>query len=412
MAAHAKLSPSSAERWMTCPGSVVLSESIEDKGSTYADEGTAAHFLAEQCLTTGDHPVGYIGKSVFVGDETGFEDDGSGTAEFIIDSDFAAAVNQYVQYVRDVVKHTNGELHVEQRLDISFLTGEEDAEGTSDTVILTPDELIVIDLKFGQGVSVDADSNKQLMIYGLAALNRFGLVYDFKQVRLVIHQPRTNHVSEWVISVEELEEFAIEVRMAADRVWRIQAVNPDTDCKVSEKGCQWCRAKATCPALDRFVQDAIEADFEDLTEAPAVAHDTEKLAAKMKACNIIEDWIKAVRGAVEAELFSGNQVPGYKIVQGKRGNRQWNDPAVAEQTLKSMKIKEADMYDFKLISPTSADKLAKAGTIGPRQWPKLEALIVQPEGKPSVAPESDKRPALVIGKVEDDFEDLTPPDLI
>jgi hypothetical protein len=127
----------------------------------------------------------------------------------------------------------------------------------------------------------------------------------------------------------------------------------------------------------------------------------------MDAISAIEDWCKAVRAKVEAELFAGRPVPGYKLVQGKKGNRQWTSKEEAEAMLKGFKLKVEEMYDLKLISPTSAEKLAKAAVIGPRQWPKLSAYITQAEGSPSVAPESDKRPALVVTPVADAFEDLT-----
>jgi hypothetical protein len=113
---------------------------------------------------------------------------------------------------------------------------------------------------------------------------------------------------------------------------------------------------------------------------------------------------------VESELFSGRPVPGYKLVQGKKGNRKWSSESEAEAMLKGFKLKVEEMYDLKLVSPTTAEKLAKAGTIGPRQWPKLQGFITQSEGSPSVAPESDKRPALEIKPAVDDFENLEPQD--
>jgi hypothetical protein len=129
----------------------------------------------------------------------------------------------------------------------------------------------------------------------------------------------------------------------------------------------------------------------------------------MSKADLIEGWLKAIRAEVESRLLAGESVQGYKIVQGKRGNRAWADKAEAEALLKSMRLKVEEMFDLTLISPTSAEKLAKAAVIGPRQWPKVQALITQPEGNPSVAPESDKRPALVMSAVANDFDDMTTP---
>ena len=110
-----------------------------------------------------------------------------------------------------------------------------------------------------------------------------------------------------------------------------------------------------------------------------------------------------MRAEVERRLLAGDAVPGFKVVQGKRGNRAWGNAAEAEEMLKGMRLKVEEMYDLKLISPTSAEKLVKAEVIGPRQWTKVKALITQSDGKPSVAPVSDPRAALVLAAAVDDF---------
>jgi len=132
----------------------------------------------------------------------------------------------------------------------------------------------------------------------------------------------------------------------------------------------------------------------------------------LKSVDLIESWCKAIRAKAESELLAGNNVPGFKLVEGRRGARKWANEAEAETTLKTMRLKLEEMYDLKLISPTEAEKLHKSGAIGPRQWPKLQQIIVQSEGKPSVAPENDKRPALVVAPVASHFEDLTAEDLV
>ena len=124
----------------------------------------------------------------------------------------------------------------------------------------------------------------------------------------------------------------------------------------------------------------------------------------MAAVDLVEQWCKAVRAEVESRLLQGQEVPGYKLVQGKRGARAWTSAEEAEAILKSMRLKQDEMYDLKLISPTTAEKVLKES---PKRWNRIAPLISQSEGKPSVAPESDKRPALVLGAVEDDFEQVT-----
>jgi len=180
-----------------------------------------------------------------------------------------------------------------------------------------------------------------------------------------------------------------------------RAVDMDPEKLVpSPKGCQWCRAKATCPAL----REDVLADFDVVVPETA---DEDDLARVMANADMIENWVKAVRAEVERRLLAGTPVRGYKLVQGKRGNRQWESPEVAEATLKAMRIKHDMMYDYKLASPTSIEKLVKADEIGPRQWTKIQTLITQSAGQPSVAPESDKRPALVTSVDASEFDDVT-----
>ena len=381
MSGHAKLSPSSAARWMTCPGSVTLSEGIEDKSSKNADEGTMMHAFAAKCLETGTDAHSYVGQT---DKDTGL----------ILQAGQVKDVQFYVDHVREIVASTGGELQVEQRLPIGWMTGEEGAHGTADAVIVTPDELIIVDAKFGFK-EVDADENPQLMIYAAAAWDELKVAYDFQRVRVVISQPRLLAKPEFTFSTVDLQAFIIKVDFAAEYTrYQTEKYVP------SSKACQWCRAKAICPAL----REQALADFDEVV--PETAHEDD-LARVMANANLIEDWIKAVRAEVERRLLGGIPVPGYKLVQGKKGNRAWADPETAEAALKAMRIKHDQMYDYKLASPTSIEKLAKADEIGPRQWTKIQALITQSDGQPSVAPVSDKRPALVTSVDASEFSDVT-----
>jgi len=366
---------------MTCPGSVTLSEGIEDMSSKNADEGTMMHAFAAQCLETGTHAVDYVGQT---DKDTGLS----------LNDDQAKDVQFYVDHVREILSAVGGELMVEQRLLIGWMTGEEGAHGTADAIIVTSEELIVIDAKFGFK-EVEADSNPQLMIYAAAAWDELKVAYDFQRVRIAISQPRLLAKPEFSFSMDDLHNFITEVMFAAEQV----RYTPDYFAP-SEKACQWCRAKAVCPALG----EKVLVDFNAVVPETA---DQDDLARVMANANLIEGWVKAVRAEVERRLLAGEPVKGYKLVQGKRGNRMWANPEDAEAALKAMRIKHDQMYDYKLASPTSIEKLAKAQEIGPRQWVKIQALITQSEGQPSVAPESDKRPALVTSADVSDFDDVT-----
>lgn len=416
MSTHAMLSPSSAERWMTCPGSVALTRDLPDSSSDYADEGTAAHALAAMAFTEGKLPSAYIGRRIEVGEFKTVE----------VTAEMAEHVSTYLSAV--AAHAVGGERFVEQAVPIGHITGETGATGTADFVVLLPGELQVHDLKYGRGVPVSALGNPQLRLYGLGALEAFGdfAVEPIERVRVFIHQPRLGSISDEVIPVRELEAFRQQAEQASYRVWQAlsgaenDGVLPPEYLQPSEDACRWCKAKATCPALAAKVQEEVGADFEDLNAVLAdevityvAGRDDASLAQKMAACDLIEDWIKAVRAEVESRLLAGHWVPGYKLVAGRKGARAWSDAEAVESYLKkTARLKVEEMYDLKLISPTTAEKLVKAKTLGPGQWAKLQPYITQSEGRPSVAPESDPRPALTVQATADDFEDVSHADIV
>jgi len=391
VSAHAILSPSGFKALMLCPAKPAMERGLPDKSSSHADEGTLAHEYAAQYLTDGE-AVCY-------------------------DQDMAPHIDTYVAIVRDFVGD-DGTLFVEQAVPIGHITGEDGAEGTADAVILRGDELIVIDLKYGRGVEVTADQNPQLMLYALGALEKFDLVGDIRRVRLVIVQPRISSApSEYDMTVDELQLWADTVaKLAAQAASYLHTVDDDAKlkyCSPHEEACRFCKAKPTCPALARTVEQALGAEFTDLTtddkveqEAlvkAAVPSDPSLLGAKLDAVPLVEMWCKAIRAEAEKVLLAGGAVEGYKLVQGRRPARAWSDEQAVEVALKSMRLKKEQMYDFKVISPTSAEKLLGKQ---PKRWTKIQALIAQGEGKPSVAPMSDKRPAITIAAVADEFQPI------
>jgi hypothetical protein len=389
---------------MSCPGSLALEADCPNTSSKFSDEGTAAHELAAMCLVSGNYAATHVGERIDLGTRT-----------FEVTRDMADHVQTYIDAIHTYVQ--GGELMVEQRVDYSEAIGQPDSFGTSDVIILSKDgsEIQVHDLKFGMGVKVDADENEQLMLYAIGALNEYGLVGDFKTICMVIHQPRLNHLSEWSISLDELMAFKDRAKKAAEvaamniSVFEANGKPKQLNLEPGDAQCRFCKAKAMCPALLKRVMDTVADDFVDL-DKPIVQQlasaeerirlsDNAHLAECLGTVDMIESWCKAVRAKVEAELFAGHPVPGYKLVEGRRGSRKWIDEASVEQALRLMRIDEKLMYDFSLISPTTADKVLKKAH--PEIWETVKTQITQAEGKPSVAPESDKRPAI---STADDFQ--------
>lgn len=389
---------------------MALEREYPDTSSAFADEGTAAHEVASRVLLAGAEAVAahYIGERIDVSDTKTVE----------CTDDMAEFVQVYVDFVRA----TPGAMLVEQKVCFEQTLQLEPGEGfgTADALVVNGSHLTVIDLKFGRGERVEAEENHQMMMYALGAIETFGDLFGpFDTFSLVIHQPRiTAGVSIWHTDLARLEEFADGIRTEARRVkaaLRIADEGKPLDAYLSpgEKTCRWCKAKASCPAIAARVQEVIGAQFEDLTLnnadksmfQPTEAGDN-ALPVAMAAVGLIEDWCTAVRAETERRLLAGKPVQGWKLVEGRKGSRAWTDPKAAEDLLKGkFRLPVDDMYDKTLISPTTATKLLKTS---PQRLAQVEALISQKAGKPSVAPESDKRAAYQPMTFDDvSVEDMT-----
>lgn len=411
--AHAKLSPSGAHRWMRCPGSVVLEAQYPDESSSYAREGTAAHELAALVLEDSQTVAqDYVGKRI------AFNDHGEDVV-WPITQDMADYVDDYVKLVRE--RAQGATLMVERKLPIDHITGEKGATGTSDVVIIdhVNAEIVVIDLKYGMGVRVSAEENEQTQLYALGALEEYSVLGDFAYVSMIIHQPRLNHVSEWTITVDQLLDFAKSASFAAGQCDLAKSLDGEDALSAfltpGEKQCRFCKAKATCPALRAEVAEVVGGSAaatpdefaEFLPETVDMQTGDNYLPIAMAKVGMVEDWCKAVRAEVERRLLAGQNVDGYKLVEGKRGPRKWSDADEVEQLFKSFRLRQDEMYDFSLISPTKAEKLFKEN---PKRWAKVQDCITQSAGKPSVAPATDRRQEIAVQSVADDFRDLMQPE--
>jgi len=441
--------------------------------SKYSDEGTIAHALAAMCLTEGMPASAYVGRMIESSDYEHAKLSPSSAARWMrcpgsyalcrqvpfvprtfdmqVTEDMAAGVQIYLDALasRVEVYYAAGaksvELLIEQQLPIAHMTGEEGATGTGDVVIIvewepidgsdTPTRLVdIVDLKFGRGVVVRAAGNEQLRMYASGAVALFELIYgEFDRVRYGISQPRLEaEIDDEEISIEELRQFEQHAKQRAFHARQTLNEKPgalEHHLNVGDKQCKFCDAKATCPKFQREVVRTVFDDFDILSDdAPIVPaevaaatvrtapDDNELLAVFMTKVDMIRAWCDAVASKVEAKILAGEQVAGFKAVQGRKGNREWSNPNAVEEVLKGMRVREDVMYKFSLISPAEAEKrLAKAGDYTPARegakpfkvrgtwWKVLESHITQREGSPTVVPESDKRPAIEIKPLIDDF---------
>jgi hypothetical protein len=377
---HAILPASGAARWMTCTPSARLEEQFPDTGSEYAAEGTLAHSMAElkvrkkfvepmgpkKCNTR----LNKLKKAPLYQDEMDrYTDD-------------------YLDYVSGVVMSYKTAPHVavELKLDLSRYAPE--SFGTGDCIVLGGDTLHVIDFKYGKGVVVDVEHNPQLMLYGLGALDAYGLFYNPSRVILTIFQPRAegDTVKEWEISRDELVN------------WGVFTVRPAAQLAFDGKGefkpgewCRFCRARAQCRARAN-VNTALE-DFgtpNSKTETgklplPPLLTDAEVGEVLCKAVDL-EKWATDLKEYALSAVLAGKEIPGWKAVEG-RSKREFDDMAAAFDAIKAAGIDEAMLYERKPLTLAAVEK-----EIGKGKFAEIAGThVVTPPGKPTLAPESDKR---------------------
>ena len=412
MSGHSVLAPSGAECWTSCTASAAMQRDLPDSPSEYSDEGTAAHLLLETCLREECTPQAFAGMKILVGSHPESNWDGAVWAgvpaadidpcfelrrEYIVDEEMVEAIGRAVELIGRYAGDAPLLLEAEHKVAVGKYTTEPDGRGTMDCCVVVPGELQVHDLKYGKGVEVEAAWNKQLALYAVGKLDELDeLLYGpIKRVRFVIHQPRVRtKPAEWDCSVEELRQFvAGAITVKGQRAWRIYQ-HPEEmsgeDFQPGAETCRWCKAKP-CPAMLQRAASEFAVDFQAAPpeEFQLTTRDPATIGRMMQWVPVLEQIGKAVRAECERMLFSNIEVPDWKLVEGKRGNRQWRDEEEADQAMRSMRLTVEERCNLKLKSPAQIEKVLKDS---PRKLKRLEALVTQKEGQPSVAPASDKRP--------------------
>lgn len=359
---HALLSASSAHRWLHCPPSALATDGVADAPSDAALQGTAAHALAEYKLLRFLKRRAKRPTSEWIDEEMEHHTD-----------DYVAFVIEHLESAREHC--TDPQVYVEQRLDYSHLAP--GGFGTGDCVIVAEPTLQVIDLKYGQGVEVSPVENPQLMLYGLGALAAFDALYNIEEVALSIFQPRRANVETWSISTQDLIS------------WGENTVKPIAELAARGEGeyaagswCQFCRIAPTCRARAESNLALARHEF-----APPAELSIAEVADVLAKIPELKAWATDVEAWALAKAQAGTQIPGFKVVAG-RSIRKYTDEAAVAEAAKAAGY--TDIWDRKLIGITAMERLMGRKTF----TETLGDLVVKPEGKPTLVPESDKRPPL------------------
>ena len=374
---HALLSASSSERWLHCPPSARLCESYDDKGSDYAAEGTDAHTLCEYKLrrALGMEAEDPTENLTWFNEE--MDDCATGYATYVLEQVEAAK-----QTCADPV------VMIEQRVDFSRWVAS--GFGTADCLIIADGTLKIIDYKHGRGIMVDATENPQMQCYALGALELFDGIYDIDIVHMTIYQPRRDNISTYELSKDELYHWADEV------------LKPTADLAFAGDGnflcgewCGFCKAKHDCRARADANMELARYDF----KLPPLLTDEDIEDILSKVDDLVA-WAADIKEYALQQAISGKDWTGYKLVEGRSNRRYTNETVVADAVSRA----GFDPYERKILGVTAMQKL-----LGKSRFDELlAAYIEKPQGKPTLVPESDKRPAMNTAKndfmEENDYE--------
>ena len=387
--AHALLSASGASRWINCTPSAKLEDEYgERKSSAYAQEGTLAHELSELYLLK--DTLGRISEQDF---NARLEEI---MANDLFSEEMLDVVPLYTDYCADSLAEAKtvnplAVMEIEQKLDLTEYVPE--SFGTADCVIINDDLIEVIDLKYGKGVPVYAEWNKQLMLYALGALRKYDVMYDINEVRVTIVQPRINNISSWQISVKELKK------------WADEELKPRADLAFEGKGelnagdwCRFCAVRNQCRKLYEQQLEIAKHEF----AAPELLTDEEIADIVRRTPKLIE-WANSVAEYAQIKAINENKEwPGLKLVEGI-SRRKWVDEDKATDAIfaRCPELSEDEILTAKLKPITTIEK-----TIGKARFAQLLSdVIIKPQGKPTLVPLEDKRPAIGLSQAQQDFKD-------
>lgn len=375
MVKHAILSASGSHRWLNCTPSARLELEFENTTSEAAREGTAAHALCEHKLKKFLKKRSKRPVSDYNSDE--MEECTDAYAEFVME--------QYEEAKKSCIDPV---ILIEQKLDFSCYVP--DGFGTGDCIIISDDKLHIIDFKYGQGILVEAEHNPQMMLYALGALEIYDALYDIKEVSMTIFQPRRENVSTWTIPVEEL------------KVWAEEELKPKAQMAYDGNGeylpgewCTFCKAAVKCRARAEEKMRLARMEF----KMPPLLSDAE-IEEVLTVLPDLTKWANEITAyATEAAIHHGKEWNGFKVVEG-RSNRKYRDELLVAEAAKEHGY--TDIYRQSLIPMTEMQKLMGKSAFEDI----LGDLIYKPPGKPTLVPNTDKRPAMNVTNAENEFNEI------
>jgi hypothetical protein len=370
--AHALLSASASHRWLTCTPSVRLGEQFEETTSDFAEEGTLAHEIAE--LKLRKHFVEPITQKTFNTRLNKMKKHPLYQEEMLKHTD------TYLEYLQGITLSlsTTPYVAVEKRINYSAYAPE--GFGTGDCIVIGGDTMYVTDFKYGKGVPVSAEDNPQMKLYALGAYQEYCFLYSIKNIRLAIIQPRLNSISEHTLSLDELLAWGESIKPIAQKAFAGEGEF------VPGEHCKFCRAKATCRA--RVEQFSALADFVSL-KPPLLTN--EEVGQMLEKGQHVETWIKALKEYALTECLKGNEVAGWKAVEG-RGSRSYVDIDKAFAHLKENGIDDALLYERIPLTVAKIEKVLKKAEF--TSLLEEPGLVQKSTGKPTLVIAGDKRQAV------------------
>ncbi len=376
---HAILSTSSAHRWLICTPSARLEETFPDSTSQYAEEGRLAHEIAE--LKLRKHFIEPMGPRAFGARLKKFKE------HELFQEEMLKHTNTYMEYIQSIVHDFNSPPYVAIEKKLNFNKYVPEGFGTGDCIIIGGSILWVIDFKYGKGVPVTAEQNPQMMLYALGAYEAYCFLFPIETVKMTIVQPRLDSISEWETPIADLLAWGESIKPIAQKAWAGEGEY------VSGDHCQFCRARSLCRARSEFNM-ALE---EYAGMKPPLLTNEEVGQILAKAQDLVK-WVKDLEEYALAECLAGNEIPGWKAVEG-RSVRQFVDQDKAFTVLIQNGIDEAVLYERRPITLAAVEKL-----LGKQKFNELLADFVErPPGKPTLVPENDKREPIKRPSAADEF---------